>query len=163
MRNNRGFTLIELLVSVVISGLLMLTIGALARMGDSTYQKLSNRIQMYNEITNGLKLAKNRIRRADLCLVESAITQWPSERLLIDNRHLIGVYQSATGADKELVYVDDISNMGNRDVIISVRDSETLTFDVTIDATNSRDIQLDIDVEKNNYPVNVVSKVMRRG
>jgi prepilin-type N-terminal cleavage/methylation domain-containing protein len=61
---NRGFTLTEMLVGMLISSILLLTVGLMATAGTNSYNKQRNIAEIYNNVTSGVDFLESNIRKA---------------------------------------------------------------------------------------------------
>jgi len=78
-----GFSLIEMLVSIVVASIMMLTIGVLSTIANSSFNKLIRIQKLYDDISIGLKYAQNRVRASDSILITSLGNPWVGEQIQV--------------------------------------------------------------------------------
>jgi len=60
----KGFTLTELVIGMLISSILILTIGVMSGVGTSSYGKLRTEADVYNELYSGVSFIEHSVRSA---------------------------------------------------------------------------------------------------
>jgi len=117
---NHAFTLAELMISLIVSITIFFIIMTIFGIGKSSYEKINQESQLYNDILYGFELMKNSVRKASTSVtIENwANPPWKSQILVVDNR-AFGLYQANSNAVQDFVYLADKSNINNRKVILS--------------------------------------------
>ena len=190
-KSENGFSLMELLVSMICAAVLMLAVGVLSSMANSSFNKISSQQQIYNDISYGFKLMQNRVRGALGSVSKSTAptTSWfnmsvsgtgTPEWLEVD-KGAFGIYQSPGSTQKDFVYMSDkaadASVAANRETIFSVPDAN-LTLTVQCDCvrvssttyacsnpscTNKpKSITMVLAGQKDNIPFDMESTIYRR-
>lgn len=121
MNSNKGFTLTELLVTIVIGGLMMLTMGSISEIGKRSHRKLLRESGGYNDIAYGFKLVRNKVHKTrakdlkSVTILSSSTTWVPlTERLELGATEKFGIYNEA-GNKMSFVYVN---GSGSRQTIL---------------------------------------------
>lgn len=126
--NKNGFTLIELLVTIIIGGLIMLTMGSVSEIGSRSHKKLVLESDIYNDIAYGFKLVQNKVHKAvsvSATPISGGSTTWKdgTERLDIGSTESFGVYNE--NGVENFVY----SLSGNRQTIL---EADIVNVDVNL-------------------------------
>lgn len=146
----KGFTLTEMIIGMLITSILILTIGVMSSTGVSSYSKLGKQAEAYNDLYFGVDLIERSIRRAHTVSVDTT-----QNTLTVDSF----IFKADNG---DLVYIDT-ANANKRNVIVS--GATNLQFVPTnpsvglYKAIINDSIKLD---EKNTIDLNVSVNVMRR-
>ena len=173
MKNNRAFSIVELLVGIIVSSILILTIGVISSMGNAGHTKALNTQVLYNDISYGFKLIKNKVRSSDSIAVNATPTDppWKSSVLLVNHQQVVGgvatvvqgafgVYQAASSTTQAFVYMPDVSVPATFESILSLSTTETLNLIFTSVTASSLTMQL--NGQKDNIPFDVTNVVLRR-
>ena len=159
MRKNSGTSLVELLVSLIVTSILILTIGVLSTISNTSYKKALTAADLYSEIAFGLKMIQNRIHKATTPITQplAQASPWVSNRLIVDNE-AFGLYDNSSSWD--FVHLPNKTNATTREVMFSVPKSNptpSLSFTVT-----GNSIVVSLSGKKNNVPFSFASKIIRR-
>ena len=129
MKNQKGFSLVEMLVSLIMAAILILTVGVISTIANSSFSRLNKEQQIYNDISYGFKLLQYKVRASSSIAEGNRSAPWVSgEHFLVDTG-AFGLYQTnATTTD--FVY----DNGAQRETIFSVPQpgNITLSFPVAI-------------------------------
>ena len=160
MKNKNGFTLTELLVSIIIASVLILTVGVLSSIANSSYNKINNTQQIYNDISYGFKLIQNQVHVSSTLSITAVSGSWVSPRVSVGAGNF-GIYRNTTytPATREFSY----DNGTTREAILSVPDPNNSSSVLDLTATQSTNaITVTITGTKNNIPFNMQTTVMKR-
>ena len=115
MKNQKAFSLVELLVCLVIAAVLILTVGAISSIANSSYNKINSQQQIYNDISYGFKLLQFKVRNSTSAIASgNQPSPWISgQHFLIGSSDVFGLQTS--GSDTNLVY-----DNGNTETILNV-------------------------------------------
>ena len=159
MKNKNAFTLTEVLVSILISAILILTIGVISSISNSTHTKLEREAQVYNDITYGFKLIQNRVH--SVSSIKPPINQtgnWIGQHIEVGNG-AFGLYEAPGGKSRDFVYVPDKSDENAREAIFSVPKPADLALTVTSD---TKSFTINIAGTKDNMRFNLSTTAMKR-
>jgi prepilin-type N-terminal cleavage/methylation domain-containing protein len=140
MEKSKGLTLAELIIALVISAVILLTIGVISQVGPGSYHKLESESGLYSDIIYGFDLMKNKARAARAVTIEAPRRNWRSDKLILTdvtgNSSAFGLYQPARSQNIDFVYLRDSTDETNRDVIFSNPDpiGNPVTLILTPDA-----------------------------
>ena len=160
MKNRNGFSLVELLISLIIASILVLMVGVLSSIANSSFNKISSEQQTYNDISYGFKLLQNRVRASSTLSIAAASGSWVSQRVSV-SAGSFGIYRNTTSnpATREFSYDDGTT----REVILSVPDPNNSSTVLDLTATqNTNAVTVTITGTKNKIPFNIQSTVTRR-
>jgi type II secretory pathway component PulJ len=160
MKSNSGYTYIELLTSLVISAFVVLSITAVSSISQRSYDKTMKEASVFAEVTYGFKLMQNRVRSAESSIEQSASGQWMSEQLVLNNKEAFGLYRAAGSSTTDFVYLEDKSQTNNREVILSVPNSNSISFNVTL---SGKAVTIRVNGNKGKIPFDLSTVVVRRG
>jgi len=133
-----GVSLVELQVSLLIASILVLTIGAIAGVSQTSFRKARYEASVYNDLTYVFKKIQSRVR--------SAVTEIDSEDIVLRQ----------AGDDKELVY---FSQTGNEEVLFSFKKYEELNL--VIENLQEK-VMVTLEGIKDDVPFKLSSTVIRR-
>ena len=160
MKNKNGFSLIELLVSIIVASILVLMIGVLSSIANSSFNKVNNEQQIYNDISYGFQLIQNQVRISPTLSITAASGSWVSPRVSV-SAGSFGIYRNTTysPATREFSY----DNGTTREAILSVPDpnNSSAVLDLTA-ALSTNAITVTITGTKNNIPFNMQTTVTKR-
>ncbi len=171
MKTRSGFSLVELLISLIVAAILVLTAGSLSSISLTAYNKEMNKQGIYNDLSYGLKLLRNRFRNAEASSVSkntAAGNVWVGQTLLEIENQAFGIYQLNNSSPREFVFLADKSNQNKREVLLSVPGSD---FSWTVECDPSdcgasgpgpKAVTVKFDGTKNKYPFHMETTVTRR-
>lgn len=124
---NKGFTIIELLVVMIIASIFLLSVGIISIIGIRSYDKYRRESQIYNDISYGFELIKNRVRRTPVAPDTPTGGPWVGKALVV-GEDTFGVQQQ--GCFRDFVYTESsgVTHTIAGDIIPTVNP----TFDPTI-------------------------------
>src|SRR5512136_80452 len=99
--NQNGFTLIEFVTGLLVSAILILTIGVMANTGSIAFTKLDRDAAVYNDIYYGFDLIQRSVRRAETVTVDTTY-----KTLIVDN-YIFSIQ------NKDFIYTDTATNTQN--------------------------------------------------
>ena len=149
-----------MLFTVVIGGMIRLSIATTLLMTNRYQSKLTNETGIQNDLFYGLKMMKNRVRQSDAVTTQAAGGSWLSTQLICDNKYAFGIYQPAQNGPKYLVYLPDKTNVNNRTNIFNVAAPDSISFDVTL---SGRLTTIRVHGTRNSVPFDLGTSVQRRG
>jgi len=140
----KGFTLTEVVIALLVSGIIILTIGIISQISTDSYMNLRREAELYNEIYSGFDLVERSVRRANatLALDTSANT------LTTDDR----TFRAKGGRD--FIYTDSAGDH------IILANASNLTFIPSL--TNGTLVTVNLAGEKDKTPFNLTINVTRR-
>ena len=172
VNNLRGFSLIEFQVGILISAILVLTIGVLSSMAQSSYAKISKEETVFNDAAYAFKLMQNKIRSSTSMSVKGNPTNppWKSSQLLFRYSQVVGgietfpegafgLYQANGSTTVDLVYMPDTSKSA-KEVLMSLKAGQTFSFTLSNITTQSLTVQL--SGTKSGIPFDISNVVLRR-
>ena len=160
MKNKNAFTLVELLVSLIIAAIVVLTIGVLSSISNSSFNKINNKQQVYNDISYGLKLMQSKVRASSTLSITVASGSWVSQRVSVSTGNF-GIYRNTTYNPARREFSFD--NGTAREIILSVDDPNNSSAALDLTATqNTNAVTVTISGLKNNIPFNVQTTATRR-
>ena len=162
MKNKNGFSLVELLISIVIASILILTVGVLSSIANSSFNKINNVQLIYNDISYGFKLLQNKVRTSPTISVTAVSGSWVSPRVTVDAGNF-GIYRNTTNnpPTREFSYDNGIT----REVILSVSDPNNSSTILDLTATLSATLKattVTITGIKNNIPFDIQTTIWKR-
>ncbi len=158
--NIKGFTFVEMLVSLMVSAVVVLTIGSISGICRNSELKTRSESQIFDDIAYGFKLLQNRVHEGKSLEEETLGGHWLGNQLVIDHDKVFGVFQDDGSAVRELVYLPDKSDETARQVIIGFSASDSVTLDVA--KNGSKSVSVSVSGEKGNIPFSSSTDVMRR-
>ena len=162
MKNNRGFTIVELLVSMIVSGILILTIVYISSISRNSYQKVLDEAAVFDDITYGFKLMQNRVHQTSGVTIESATGSWASQKLVVENGdvdNVFGLYDSGNTID--FVYLDNKDYESQREVLFSIPIPSTETPNLTF-SQNGKALTAHFTGTKNKIKFDLTTTIQRR-
>ena len=156
MKNKNGSTLIELLIGLIAAAVLVLTIGVLSSMANSSFCKLNREQQIYNDISYGFKLLQRKVRGASLIAAGNKSAPWLNGQHFLIGSDAFGLYQtSATVTD--LVYDNGIT----KETIFSVPQPGTISLSFPV-AITAQSVTISLSGVKDNIPFNMQTTITKR-
>ncbi len=141
----KGFTIIELLITMVISSVLLLTLGGIARIALSSHDRLWQEAKVVNDTAYCLDLLRHSLRGARNVTLDAGNGILTADNLIF----------KIDGSD--LVFIDT-DNSNQRNVIL--KDADSLAFSpVYVSAGYYR---IDLSGEKNNFNFDYSINIQRR-
>ena len=123
MKNQKGFSLVEMLVSLIMAAILILTVGVISTIANSSFSRLNKEQQIYNDISYGFKLLQYKVRASSSIAAGNRSAPWVSgQHFLVDNG-AFGLYQTSA-ATTDFVYDNGVQ----RETIFSVPQPGTVTL-----------------------------------
>ncbi len=188
MKNNKGFSITELLIALLITAILVLIIGILSQIANSSYNKANLQQQIYNDLSYGLKLMQQRVRGSQSSVIKLTSKSNPpwvnAQELTIDTAVVnggsqnvgFGLYQESGSTQRDFVFLADKNDETRREALFSVSGccdtSNDLNFTVTCDSTNPlnpsdcstgvKSITVSITGQKNKIPFDMESTILKR-
>ncbi|MBN1869047.1 MAG: prepilin-type N-terminal cleavage/methylation domain-containing protein [Candidatus Omnitrophica bacterium] len=163
IKSQRGVSLVELLIAMLIASILILSLWVVSRIAISSHAKYYRETQVYADISYGFKLMQRHVRESKGISVAAASGNWVGSRVVIrhsvGNNSAFGIYYNAVTNTNDFVYVPDVTNETNREVITSVPVSETITLLPTL-GTGSVTVQ--VHGEKGGIPFDMKTVILRR-
>ncbi|HLF17744.1 MAG TPA: type II secretion system protein [Candidatus Omnitrophota bacterium] len=159
LKTNKAVTLVEMIVTLVIGTLLIFILGSFIGLSSRSYSSTVRESSVNSSLMYGLKLIQNRVHKSKFLEEQAVAGQWLSEQLICNNEFAFGIYQASGSATKDFVYLPDINDETNRQVILAVPLADTLDFSVTI---NGRAVTITVWGTKGDVPFNLTSTVLRR-
>lgn len=166
MKNRNGFSLIELLISLIVAAIIVLTAGTLSDIGLITFNKQSSKQAVYNDLSYGLKLIRNRFRNADSSSVKkntAASSSWLNNTRLEINNEAFGIYKPNNSTQRDFVYLKDKSDESKREVILSVPEGDldwTISCDTVCPSPDA--VTIVLKGTKNKNPFHMETTIARR-
>ena len=156
LKNKNGTSLVELLVGILVSSILILTIGVLSETANRSYNKLYIQQQIYNDISYGLKMLQNKVRIGGTLVAGNKSAPWVSGQHFLIGSGAFGLYQTS-GTVKDLVYDNGVT----RETLFSVPQPGTITLAFPVTLT-SKSVTIQISGTKNNIPFDILATATRR-
>jgi len=160
MKRKAGYTLAELLICIVISSMVILTIGVIAGISRNSYQRIRTEADVFNDIAYGFKLIQNRVRKAQNLSIVSTSGEWKSDRLIINNKYAFGLYQANASDKKDFVFLPNKDDATVREVIFSVPNNDTLNLEINL---SNQSVGIRIYGIRSKVPFDLSTSVTRRG
>lgn len=169
-----GFSLVELLITMIISTIVLLSIGMISTISNSSYNKVRHEADIYNDISHGLKFIQNKVHSAQSVSRKDPTGNWKSEYLLIDNTTAVGVYpcqsNCETASELHLAYFPDTTNTNVREILLKITNVLTNDIDdpverdvILLDITSSSGFfTLTLSGRKSKVPFNIQTKILKR-
>ena len=157
-KSENGFSLVELLVSMLCASVLILAVGVLSSMANSSFNKLSSKQQIYNDISYGFKLLQFKVRNSNSIVPGNKLPPWiANQHFLIDNGNgVFGLYQT-NAAVTDLVYDDGV----HKETIFSVPQPGTVSLSFPVAMTNQA-VTISLSGTKDNIPFDMETTIYRR-
>jgi len=170
MNNKKSFSLVEMLVALVVSSIIVLTIGAISSISLSSHKKTRQEAAIFADITYSLKFIKRQVRKADLLFREvSPPADWVAPQLIINSTSAIGLYNVPGDSSRtELIYLEDkdANVENNKIVLFYVDQNENIDpVDNSINFTfpdPDTTITIDITGVKNGIPFDITDLTIKR-
>ena len=173
IKKNNAYSMVEMLITLVILGIMILTVGAISQVSQSSHYKQRLELDAINDVNYGFKLITYDIRSASSISPLVAQTgNWRGNHIELVNGGLtvaFGVYR--TNNVRDFVFIPDmtkdITNSNNRSIILSVPDtadsSTNLSFVPTYDAVNSPNKMIvEVSGTKDKLPFDLKATILKR-
>ncbi len=157
MKNTHGHSLIEFLLAIMIASILILTIGTLSTIGNSSYKKLNSQQQIYNDLSYAFKLLQNKVRVAKTLTLTNQPSPWISGKHFLIDAAIFGLYQT-NASTVDLVYDNGVQ----RQTILSVPQPGTITLTFPSPGVTSNSVKIEISGTKDNINFVEGTTVRRR-
>ncbi|MBF0521450.1 MAG: prepilin-type N-terminal cleavage/methylation domain-containing protein [Candidatus Omnitrophica bacterium] len=105
MMNKKGFTLTELIVALIVSIVLMMTVGAIASIGNDSYSNLMKEANIYNDVYFGLDLIQSLSHKATTISVDTV-----NKTLTIDKLVFSVSKKKITDTVSDFIYTNTLTN-----------------------------------------------------
>jgi len=171
INNKKAFSLVEMLVALVVSSIIVLTIGAMSSISLSIHKRTRQEAAVFADITYSLKFIKRQVRGAgSLFREDPPPADWIAPRLILDSTSAVGLYNLPGDSSRtELIYLankDDADIAGNKIVLFYVDQGENKDpMDNTINFTfpdPDSTITIDITGVKNGIPFDITNLTIKR-
>ena len=156
MKNNNGFSLVELLVSIIIASILVLTVGVLSSVANSSFNRLNSEQQIYNDLSYGFKLLQYKVRGSSSIATGNRASPWISGKHFLIDGGAFGLYQSSS-TETDLVY--DNGTQIEKILLVPQPGSVNLSFPVAI---TSQAVTVRVSGAKNNVSFDMQTTIARR-
>jgi prepilin-type N-terminal cleavage/methylation domain-containing protein len=160
-RNVKGFTLVEMIAGLTIGAILILMIGGISSICQSSFENLRKESGVYGDVFYGFNLIKFSVRKAQgaINISNEMDPNWKSQVLTVDNS-AFGLYQPP-GTKTEFVYLKNKSDTSNRDIFMEVdsNKNETIGF---IPTQNGKIVTVRVYGQKDKESFDLSTSVMRR-
>ena len=149
--NVKGFTLTELVIALLVSGIILLTIGIISQISTDSYMRLRQEAEVYNEIYSSFDLVERSVRRENSTIV-------------VDNTTLDASILTADGLTFFRVPIGNstynftYSDSAENHTILA--NATNLTFNAAL--TNDALVTFNLTGEKHKVPFNLTIDVTRR-
>ena len=162
LRSENGVSLVEVLVAMIIALVLLLSIGVISRISIRTHTKYCSETQIYADISCGFKMIQKHIRESSGANVDTpGALPWVGSRIVVvngvGNNSVFGLYQNTDSVD--FVYLENIADENDREVILSVPNADTVTLTLI---SGAKLFEVQIQGEKGGVPFDMSTTILRR-
>ena len=155
LKSSKGFSLTELLISLIITFILILTIGVISNIALASFNRLSSKQQTYNDISYAFKRIQFKVRNASFIATGNKASPWVSnEHFLIDG-DTFGLYQTSATV-RDLIYDDGVT----KEKILTV--AQPGLINLALNNITSSSVTLTISGTKDKTDFNLQTTILRR-
>lgn len=157
----RGLTLTELIIGLAIGVILILMIGGISSICQSSFENLRKESGVYNDVFYGLNLIKFSVRKAQgtINVGNEMDPNWKSQVLTMGNS-AFGLYKPP-GTKTEFVYLKNKSDTTKRDILMEVDSNKNETI-VFTPSQNGKIVTVRVYGRKDKESFDLSTSVMRR-
>lgn len=154
--HKKGFTLVEMLVSLVVAGILILSVGVIASVSNNSFIKLNNKQQIYNDIAYGFKLLQYKVRGSTSIAIGNQTDPWISGQHFLVGSDIFGLYQT-NQTTTDLIY----HNGSKKEIIFSVPQPGIVNLSFP-GGISGQSVTVKISGTKNRIPFDLETTIFRR-